>query len=126
MAIRYLDKAERALRGAQVLLAAQEYEGACNRAYYAMYDAAHAMLAATGQGDYKVTKTHRGLIAAFGAQIVQPGVLPRELGRSLNEVEQVRLLADYAGDEPTAETAAWAVGQAADFVCAVVAHLNRR
>lgn len=96
---KYLEKAERALHGARLLLDAGEIEGTCNRAYYAMYDAAHAALLAENRIDYKVTKTHSGLIAAFGLHIVATNKLARELGRSLNEVEQVRLLADYTGEE---------------------------
>ena len=37
---KYIDKAERALQAARLLDAAGEVEGACNRAYYALYDAA--------------------------------------------------------------------------------------
>lgn len=102
-----------------VLFDAGEIEGACNRAYYAMYDAAHAALLADGQIDYKTTKTHSGLIAAFGLHLVRTDKIPRELGRSLNEVEQVRLLADYTGDEITLEQASWAVKQAETFVAAI-------
>ncbi len=40
----YLAKAERALASARLLLADDDREGACNRAYYAMFDAAHAAL----------------------------------------------------------------------------------
>lgn len=117
--ITYLNKAERALRGARLLLDANEYEGACNRAYYAMHDAAQAALIFAGNFDYKVAKTHRGLIAAFGIHLVQAQKLPRELGRALNQVEQVRLLADYTGDEIENEQAAWAVQQATLFIKAV-------
>lgn len=40
----YLDKAARALASAKLLLVDEDIEGACNRAYYAMFDAAHAAL----------------------------------------------------------------------------------
>jgi uncharacterized protein (UPF0332 family) len=40
----YLAKAERALASAHLLLADGDQEGACNRAYHAMFDAAHAAL----------------------------------------------------------------------------------
>jgi len=53
-----------------------------------MYDAAHAALLAENKADYKVTKTHSGLIAAFGLQIVATNKITRELGRTLNEVER--------------------------------------
>ncbi len=115
----YLDKAERALQGARLLNEAGEIEGACNRAYYAMYDAAHAALLAANKVDYKITKTHSGLIAAFGLHIVATNLMSRELGRSLNEVEQLRLLADYTGEEITREQASYAVNKAEIFVTAV-------
>jgi len=40
----YMGKADRALSAAQLLLASGDTEAACNRAYYAMFDAAHAGL----------------------------------------------------------------------------------
>lgn len=116
---KYLDKAERALRAARLLNDAKEIEGACNRAYYAMYDAAHAALLAVNKADYKVTKTQSGLIAAFGLHIVTAHKITRELGRTLNEVEQLRLLADYTGEDITAEQASNAVTKAEIFVAAV-------
>ena len=68
-----------------------------------MYDAAHAALLAENKADFKITKTHSGLIAAFGLHIVSTNKISRDLGRSFNEVEQLRLLADYTGEEITSE-----------------------
>lgn len=113
----YLVKGERALASAKLLMADGDFEGACNRAYYAMFDAAHAALLRLEQPiNPAEIKTHRGLIAAFGKHLVKPGLLAAELGRSLNQVEQVRLLADYTGEEVDAERARWAIGQAELFV----------
>ncbi|MGY6216601.1 HEPN domain-containing protein [Methylolobus aquaticus] len=42
----YLSKANRALASARLLLSDGDIEGACNRAYYAMFDAAQAALLA--------------------------------------------------------------------------------
>lgn len=39
-----MQKADRALASARLLLDAGDTEGACNRAYYAMFDAARAAL----------------------------------------------------------------------------------
>ena len=44
----YLAKAERCLTSARTLLGLADLEGAVNRAYYAMFDAAHAALWAVG------------------------------------------------------------------------------
>ena len=43
-----LERARRALESADLLLAAADFEGAVNRAYYAMFYAAHAALAQQG------------------------------------------------------------------------------
>lgn len=120
----YLAKAQRALASARLLLADGDVEGASNRAYYAMFDAAQAALRhdATPVNPAE-TRTHRGLIAAFGKHLVQPGVLSADLGRSLNQVERVRLLADYTGEAIDAERAAWVVTQAASFVEIISRHI---
>jgi uncharacterized protein (UPF0332 family) len=122
---KYLAKAERALRAAQLLSQAGEIEGACNRAYYAMYDAAHAALLAQNRVDYKTTKTHSGLIAAFGLQFVSTDKISRELGRAFNEVEQLRLLADYTGEEITSEQVSSAIKKAEAFVTAIQKMLSQ-
>ena len=116
---KYLEKAERALQAARLLDAAGDIEGTCNRAYYAMYDAAHAALLFENKAGYKVTKTHSGLISAFGLHIVSTNKISRELGRALNEVEQLRLLADYTGEDITPELASTAVKKAEIFLAAV-------
>ena len=46
----YMEKAERALDEARLLSREKKTEGACNRAYYAMHDAAHAALLAWKSG----------------------------------------------------------------------------
>src|SRR5271155_3328105 len=63
----YMRKAERALDEARVLLREAKTEGACSRAYYAMHDAAHAALFATGnEAPEAIIKTHHQLIGEFG------------------------------------------------------------
>jgi uncharacterized protein (UPF0332 family) len=72
------------------------------------------------------TKTHSGLIGAFGRHLVKTGRLPAELGRALNEVERVRLLADYTGDKIDHEKANWAVDQSAAFIVAIQQEITAR
>lgn len=111
-------KAVRAAASAQVLLATGDADGACNRAYYAMFDAARAALLASGAPvePEMIARTHNGLISAFSLHLVKFGRVPVELGRSLNKAEELRLLADYKGDPIEQEDAAWAVHQAQAFV----------
>ena len=113
----YLLKAGRALASARLLLENGDIEGSCNRAYYAMFDAAHAALLRHQPGiNPAETRTHNGLITAFGKHLIKTGLMTPELGRVLNQVEQIRLLADYTGEEIEPDKAAWAVEQATVFV----------
>ena len=57
-------------------------------------------------------KTHSGLISSFSLQLVKPGLMDLALGKALNKVEDLRLIADYKGDAITMEDAGWAVEQA--------------
>ena len=115
-----LHKASKALSSAQLLLESGDADGACNRAYYAMFDAARAALMAFQKSDEVLTiKTHSGLIASFSLKLVKPGLIDIELGKSLNKVEDLRLIADYKGDAITLDDAGWAVEQAEVFLNAV-------
>ncbi len=92
-------KAIRAGESANLLLADGDIDGACDRAYYAMFNAARAALLAANVGiTQDIGKTHSGLISAFGLQLVKTGRIPNEFGKSLNRAEEIRLIADYKGD----------------------------
>ncbi len=113
-------KSHRALASARTLLQVNDGDGACNRAYYAMFDAARAALLATSpSGQGVVAKTHSGLIAEFSLQLVKSGRFPMDLGKAFNKVEDLRLVADYKGDLIDESEALWAVQQAQAFVEAV-------
>lgn len=81
------------MASARLLLQDGDSEGACNRADYAMFDAAHAILLRHGA----------------------------EWGRSLNQVERPRLIADYTGEPIDPDEARWVVEQATEFVEALQA-----
>ena len=115
-----LANAIQAAASAKMLLDFGDTNGACNRAYYAMFDAARAALLASGAPvEPEIAKTHNGLIAVFSIQLVKTGRVPVELGKALNKVEELRLVADYKGDAVEKEDAAWAVSQAQIFVYAM-------
>lgn len=120
----YMEKAHRALVGARLLLDAHDCEGACSRAYYAMFDAAKAaLIAVQADGTHDSAKTHRGLIAAFGKHLVLTGHVDAELGRCFNQVQTLRMMADYIGEPPTLEDASWAVARADAFIEALQAFI---
>jgi uncharacterized protein (UPF0332 family) len=119
-------RARRSSASAKVLLDIGDPGGACNRAYYAMFDAARAALLATGLEPSKseAIKTHSGLIAAFSLHLIKPGRIPTPFGKSLRQADQIRLIADYSDEEPDAETALSSIEQAYDFVAAVADYLG--
>jgi uncharacterized protein (UPF0332 family) len=116
-ALDFLQKAERALNSAQALLDLGDVDGACNRAYYAMFDAARAALQALPDTNAsEAFKTHSGLISAFSLHLVKSGRVPVEFGRSLNRLADLRQVADYANAPIDMATAKRAVDEARLFV----------
>ncbi|MDX1653621.1 MAG: HEPN domain-containing protein [Candidatus Competibacteraceae bacterium] len=120
-------KAGQAVVSARLLLEHGDNNGACNRAYYAMFDAARAaLLAVQAPVAAEVARTHGGLISAFSLHLVKPGRVAVALGRALNRVQEIRLVADYRGDSVSGEQALWAVEQSEAFVAAIQAEFSDR
>jgi uncharacterized protein (UPF0332 family) len=118
-------RARRSAASAKILLDVGDMSGACNRAYHAMLDAARAALLASKEPvKSEVIKTHSGLIAAFSLHLIKPGRIPTLYGKSLRQVDQIRLITDYSDEEPDAETALSSIEQANQFVAAVVNYLG--
>lgn len=109
-------KAIQAAASARVLLNTGDADGACNRAYYAMFDAARAALLASGAD---VGRTHKGLLNAFSDRLVKNGPLPKEMGRLLKHAEAFRYVADYEGEPVELSDAQAMVEQAETFVAAM-------
>lgn len=110
-------KAAQAVASAKVLLEIGDVDGACNRAYYAMFDAARAaLLASCAPVEPEISRTHGGLISAFSLHLVKTGRVTVELGKGLNKADELRLMADYKGDSIEMSDAVWVVQQAQEFV----------
>lgn len=86
-----LQTAKADLRSARILLAAEEYKGANNRAYYAIFHAINAVHASSG----KSYKRHKDAIANFNKDYVKNEIFPREIGRKIGEAEEIRHASDY-------------------------------
>ncbi len=115
-----IERADRAIASAGLLLKSGDANGACNRAYYAMFDAARAALLMTTEPPASETiKTHSGLISAFSLNLVKTGMMTPELGKSFSKVSEIRQAADYSDEDVTPERASWAVEQAQSFVEAI-------
>lgn len=76
-----------------------------------MFNAARAALLILGLPG-TVSKSHDGLIRVFGEHVILGGYLDKQFGRSLNDVERLRQIADYIGDPPSAKDTAWVIEQA--------------
>jgi len=111
-------KAIQAAASAKLLLDAGDADGASNRAYYAMFDAARAALLASG---FDMGKTHKGVLNAFSDRLVKNGPLPKEMGRLLKQAETFRYVADYEGDPVEMSDARKMVEQAETFIAAMQA-----
>jgi uncharacterized protein (UPF0332 family) len=106
-------KATQAAASAKLLLDTNDTDGACNRAYYAMFDAARAALLHAG---VDIGKTHSGVLAAFSEHFVQQERVTKDMGRLLKHAETVRYVADYQGEPVGQSDAKDIVEQAMLFV----------
>ena len=101
----YWDKALEAAEAARLLLQAGSHDGAANRAYYAMFNAARAALEARTDVKLQDVRRHSAVLQLFSLHIVKPGLVPARLSGDLNEVFQARAVADYAAISVPAEDA---------------------
>ena len=86
-----IQTAKESLKSAKILLAAEEYKGSNNRAYYAIFHAINAVHALNG----KSFKRHKDAIGNFNKDYVKTEIFPREIGRKIGEAEEIRHASDY-------------------------------
>lgn len=115
----WLVKAERLLKTAMLASDDGDADSACNRAYYAMFNAARAALISAGREELAAAKTHSGLISAFGEHIVKTGFVAAEHGRALATESRRRLVGDYEGDGMALADAEMAIDHARAFIEAI-------
>lgn len=88
----HMERSRECLEEAQLMLENDKHYGTCNRAYYAVFEASRAILAAVG---ISPSKTHRGLSKLFYEHIVKQGLIDKETANILKKTEQLRIKADY-------------------------------
>jgi uncharacterized protein (UPF0332 family) len=86
-----IERAERYLKSAGILLKDTDYESSVSRAYYAMFYSAQAVLLTKNLS----FSSHKGVISAFGEHFVKTGIFSREMGRELNRAFEKRQVGDY-------------------------------
>ncbi len=120
--VRYrVEQADVALEDAKFLLEGNRSpRSIINRAYYAMFYAALALL----QTVAKTPSKHAGAIALFDTEFVQKGMFPRELSQDFHKAFELRQVSDYRVlESPSREKAEETWNRAARFVDAVKKHL---
>ena len=86
------EQADAALDDAKFLLDGRRSpHSVINRAYYAMFYAALALLQKAG----KIPSKHAGAIGLFDTEFVVKGAFPRELSRDFHKAFELRQASDY-------------------------------
>ena len=111
---RFLELAEWTLDDAELLLANGRFRGAANRAYYAIFYAAHAALEQIG---VPRPGTHSGLANRFGYHYVRSGVAEGRFGQQISAAYRLRIASDYrVGADITADRVSESVENARAFI----------
>lgn len=87
----YIEKAKKFLNSAEVLLKEGDYDSSVSRIYYAMYYMAKSVLLSKSIE----AKTHTGIINRFGKFFIKTKIFSKEIGKSLSNAFEKRLIGDY-------------------------------
>lgn len=86
-----LQQSEESLTVAKTCISNEFYKDAINRSYYSVFYAIKAVLA-LGTVDFK---RHKDVVAHFNKEYVATEKFPRELGRKIGSLKQIREESDY-------------------------------
>lgn len=106
----------------ETLLKAGHFAGACDRAYYAVFHMAQAVLAKEGME----FSSHEAVISAFGREFAKTGRINPKYHRILREAFDLRLTADYDIESTVSEEQARGlIADCEDFLQTVGITLDR-
>ena len=86
-----LEQAKRCIKSARILVADNDYKGAANRSYYAIFHCMRSVLALEGVDFSK----HSGVSAYFRKQYIKTGIFDIELSDIIGEAFDIRSDSDY-------------------------------
>lgn len=86
-----LNRAKETLESAEILLKEDKILSAVNRLYYAMFYSVVALLLTKGLSSAK----HTGILALFTKELVNKGIVNKELGRFYSRMFERRQKGDY-------------------------------
>ena len=119
----FIEKSQKYLTTAQQALKIGDYDSCASRCYYAMFFMAEAALLTKNI----TASSHKGVITLFGAHFVKPGIFERDMGKSLNDAYDKRLVGDYGvGLTVTEQQAQDLLGTATDFVGKLQNYLQKQ
>ena len=96
-----IERAERYLKSAELLMNDGDFESTVSRTYYAMFYAVQALLLTKSLS----FSSHKGVITMFGEHFIKTGIFSKDMGREINRAFAKRQLGDYthafiiSGDE---------------------------
>jgi len=119
----YMDNAREMLDVAEELLRNDHVNSACNRAYYAMFYAASALLYSKG----KIYGKHSAVLASFRQYFIKTGEFDKKWGDDYKVIMESRHTADYElYDTLGKEAVVVIIEKAQDFVEEVRKWLQKR
>ena len=120
----FLAKSEENLRAADALFELGLYNAAANRAYYAAFHAAIAILAQHGITNQD--NAHEWVQAQFASELIhRRKVLPANLLRGLQDIQRLRNIADYDATSVSKTTVERHIRKAHDF-CTTITQRGER
>lgn len=90
-------KADQCIKSAEALIAIDDYAGAANRCYYAVFHGMRAVLAL----EQKDFSKHSGVISYFRRTYIKTGIFPVEASDIISEAFELRSDSDYDDDYDT-------------------------
>lgn len=117
-----LEQAQTALDDAEFLLEGKRStQSIVNRAYYAMFYAALALLQRIG----KIPSKHTGVISLFDREFVLKGIFSKDLSKDFHKAFELRQVSDYKTYEPISwENAKELLDKSSNFVKSIKEYLE--
>jgi uncharacterized protein (UPF0332 family) len=126
-ALGYLAKARESLASAHADFEAGRYNSCANRAYYAAFQAAVAVLTVLGGSPRGDAWEHRFVMSEVSGKLVRRRkLLPARFTGTLHRLMRMRIIADYEPEDTGQRPAASAVAEAVEFTLAVAALIEDR
>ena len=86
-----LEKAQKCLQAAEILLKSESFADSANRSYYAIFHCITAVLVTVGFS----AKTHSGNIAEYRKRFVKTGLFPKSFSDIIKDAFRIRNSSDY-------------------------------